>query len=535
MRTVNKLKCKICNDEFSSAGFGNHLKSAHNISPDDYVTRYGEYRINKLKALKIHNSSNTVYKCVVDTDDKTYTERALTYHLKVNHKISKRDYILKYLLNGKQPLCKCGCGQKTRINSYDHPHALHFKTGHNSSGELNPMFGKTHSDKSKAEMTKQAKLRINDAKRKNKILHWHSIESIEKRGKSYSNTMMNRRLNKHDVKLLSTNDELNKKFFKYKCKKCNSEFEERGYASFVCDICHPKVKSKYENELGKFLSNNGIPFIQNHRKLLNNKFEIDFYIPELNIGIEFNGLYYHSEISGGKHKNYHTDKLKTCNDNGVDLIQIFEDEWVNKKDIVLSKLKNKLNILHNNKIYARNVKIKEIGNTEKNIFLMENHIQGSDVSKYKYGGYINDELVSVMTFSTPNISKGNKNVNLHEYELSRYCCKHDIICVGMFSKFLKHFIKNQTVSKIITFADRRYSGSNNVYEKCGFKLTNITPPNYWYYHKNEIKRHHRFSFNKHTIIEKYNGNPNISEWENMKNMNFDRIWDCGNFKYEFFI
>jgi hypothetical protein len=49
------------------------------------------------------------------------------------------------------------------------------------------------------------------------------------------------------------------------------------------------------------------------------------------------------------------------------------------------------------------------------------------------------------------------------------------------------------------------------------------------YYKN---REHRFKYRKSELsklLEYYNHD--ISEWENMKNNKYDRIWDCGSKKY----
>ena len=58
--------------------------------------------------------------------------------------------------------------------------------------------------------------------------------------------------------------------------------------------------------------------------------EVDILISSLGIAFEFNGLRWHSE-EFGKDKNYHLNKLNECNKQGIKLIQIFEDEYVNNK------------------------------------------------------------------------------------------------------------------------------------------------------------------------------------------------------------
>lgn len=528
MRTIQKIKCEICGEEYSSAGFGNHVKITHNLSIDDYVTKHGEYRINNLKSTKILEESNKQFKCVLDTDDKLYTERSLTFHLRKIHNLTKEQYVVEHLNSGKIPVCKCGCGTPTKILSYDFPYAREYITGHNSFGKNNPM-SKGHSEDSKNKMRKSAIKRI---KKHNGTLPYHSKQSIKKRSKHYSSTMLKRRVETNNVTLTSTDDELIKKIFKFKCNKCGSSQIDHGFSFFVCEKCFPKVRSRYELELKEFFDSINIEYLNNCRKIVDNRFELDFYFPEKKLALEFNGLYYHGELSNNKNKEYHLLKTDFCKEKDISLIHIFEDEWVNKKDIVKSKLLYLLNVPSSNKVFARNCKIKEISFNESCKFLDENHIQGKDKSKIRLGLFNENELVSVMTFSRVNVSKGYKSSE-NIYELSRFCSKKYYSVIGGYSKLFSFFKKTYDFDKAITYADRRWSSKNNVYSKLGWEYIGITPPNYWYMDKQHTQRKHRFNFTKHIIVEKMNGDPTLTEWENMKKMGFDRIWDCGHFKYEY--
>jgi len=55
----------------------------------------------------------------------------------------------------------------------------------------------------------------------------------------------------------------------------------------------------------------------------------------------------------------------------------------------------------------------------------------------------------------------------------------------------------------------------------------------YFYTKDHYKKYHRFGFRKNVLNKKLNVfDPNLTEWENMKNNGWDRIWDCGNLKYQ---
>jgi very-short-patch-repair endonuclease len=324
--------------------------------------------------------------------------------------------------------------------------------------------------------------------------------------------------------------------YNFECKKCNTIFSSTVLGSGkipICRKCHPITKnSSLEQIIKDFLNEKNIKHIDSDRKILEGK-EIDIYLPDYNIGIEVNGNYFHSELNGDKSKLYHINKTEDSNKKGINLIRFYEDEILLKTDIVLSKISSKLNL--NETIYARKCVIHEISKKESIDFLNKNHLQGYTIDKIRYGLFFNAELISVMTFGSKRKSLGNKTNISNEYELIRFCNKKYTNVVGGFSKLLKYFIKNFNPSKIITFADIRWSGvnpNNTVYHKNGFKFINKTPPNYWYVKTDKfINRYHRFVFRKDVLI-KEGYDKNLTEWDIMKIKGYDRIWDCGSLKFE---
>jgi hypothetical protein len=271
-----------------------------------------------------------------------------------------------------------------------------------------------------------------------------------------------------------------------------------------------------EQELADFLSNY-TTVEQSRRDIISPK-EIDIWLPEFNIGVEYNGLYYHSTKNNRITPTYHLEKTEIINSLGYKLIHIFSDEWIYKKDIVKSRL---LNILNKTQhiIYARNTVIKEVDNTQAKIFLDNNHIQGNVGSRYRYGLFYNEELVSIMTFG---ISRFNKN---YEWELLRFCNKVNFSVVGGASKLLNYFVKNNS-SSIISYADRRWS-DGNLYKQIGFDFLHNSKPNYYYVTGTE--RHSRNKYQKHKLKEILPIYDSIlSEKVNMENNGYYRIYDCGN-------
>ena len=320
--------------------------------------------------------------------------------------------------------------------------------------------------------------------------------------------------------------------YEIKCETCeniskfnNNEINYRLRNKIpICKIC-VSLKSNLsypETELFNFLETLKTNPTNNNRTILNGK-ELDIYIPSHNLAIEYNGLYWHSELY--KDNDYHLKKTELCESLGIKLIHVFEDEWLNKQDIVKSRLSNILGLTPN-KIYGRNCVIKEVSPKDSKVFLDNNHIQGNVNAKIKLGLYHNDELVSLMTFGLLRKSMGATNID-GTYELFRFCNKLNTTVIGGADKLLKHFIKTHNPKEIISYADRRWS-QGDLYEKLGFDFIHNSKPNYWYILG--TNREYRFKFRKDVLV-KEGFDIHKSEREIMLERGIYRVYDCGNKVY----
>lgn len=257
--------------------------------------------------------------------------------------------------------------------------------------------------------------------------------------------------------------------------------------------------------------------INSDKKVLKGK-ELDIYIPSKKLAIEYDGVYWHSEER--KTRKYHVEKTNMCEKQGVQLLHIFSTDDI---DIWKSVIKGKLGL--NQKIYARKTQIKEVDNQECNLFLLENHLQGACISRYRYGLYYNNELVSVMTFGVPRFSKKQ------DYELLRFCTKKGYNVTGGASKLFNRFISEHK-GTIVSYANKRFS-NGNVYNVLGFKYMRTSNPNYWY--TNGKETYSRMQCQKHKLKEllKEKFNEEDSETVNMAKSGYFRIFDCGNMVYVF--
>lgn len=284
-----------------------------------------------------------------------------------------------------------------------------------------------------------------------------------------------------------------------------------------CPKCSHPV-SKWEKDIYDFISSLGVECEQTNRTILGGK-EIDIYVPKFSVGIECDGLRWHNELY--RDKNYHLNKTNECAENGVRLIHIFEDEWLFKKDIWKSMLKNMFGLI-DTKVYARKCEIRVVPPHDAREFLDNNHIQGYSNSKINYGLYYNDELISLMTFGIPRINMGGKKEE-GCYELVRFCNKLDLNVVGGASKLFNHFIKENNPNEIISYSDKRWS-LGNLYRILGFIHDHDSKPNYYYV--DGIERKNRFGFRK-SILIKEGYDFKKSEHDIMLEREIYRIYDCG--------
>lgn len=244
--------------------------------------------------------------------------------------------------------------------------------------------------------------------------------------------------------------------------------------------------SKGEKELREFIENLGFKTEKIISGYKDTRFEIDIYVPEKNIGLEFNGVYYHSTNFKRINRTYHYQKSLTSENKGFELIHVWQDLWVNKQDIIKNIIKSRLGKLDNlNKIYARKCEVKEINNKEYREFVEKNHIQGFRSAKVKLGLFYNNKLVQIASFDK---SRFNKEF---EWEWIRGCPASFNIVIGGTSKLFKYFVKKYNPKNVICYADwNLFNGSG--YKECGFKFDGLTGPDKFYIENNKgMKRLNR--------------------------------------------
>lgn len=298
------------------------------------------------------------------------------------------------------------------------------------------------------------------------------------------------------------------------------------FNKFNIQTKHFYVSNK-EQELADFIKSLGVTIEQSNRTIIR-PYELDIYLPDFNIAIEFNGNFWHTQNSGKKDKNYHKMKTQLCKAKGVALIHIFEYEWDLKQHIIKSRIENLVK-QNSTRIYARNTTICQLTTADKRNFLEQNHLYGDTNSSINYGLLSRDsELIAVMTFGKSRYDKK------YDYELLRFATKLHTTVVGGASKLFNHFLVNHSPIRVVSYADCKWS-TGHVYNLLNFKFCGYTQqPNYVYVYPPDYVPLSRHKFQKHKLANQLNQfDPSLTEWQNMQNNGYDRIWDAGHMKWEY--
>lgn len=296
-----------------------------------------------------------------------------------------------------------------------------------------------------------------------------------------------------------------------------AKISDRRFYKTKCPVCALNISiSRGHQAIYDFLVENGLSVINNDRTVLSGK-EIDMYVPEKNIGIEFNGTYWHTEDTG-KDKYYHYDKWEAAMHKGIQLIQIWGDEWNRNPELIKNMLLHKMGLTSQRKIFARNTKPCILSKQEAEAFLLKNHIQGYASGKYYFGLRETtgaNELVSVIVLK----QEADDVLNIVRYATSANV-------IGGFTKLISYAKKVNQPSRFVTFSDNCVS-DGSLYRNNGFVVDKELEPDYRYVVRDV--RVHKFGYR----LKRFREDPNLiwqdglSETELAKLNGIPRIWDAG--------
>lgn len=416
-------------------------------------------------------------------------KKSLASHIQFSHKISTEQYTIKYIYGGIRPLCKFkGCNNNTRYSTYifynyciEHiteAMSIGGKIGGlaeawnkgetkytnlsllnqsiNSTGEGNHFFGKTHSKETVDEISKKKMI---------------SEEELNKRIEEYRYNFV---FDANYENYKSQDQEVD-----YFCKTCNeiNKIKFRGLRiGFKCKICSPNhFVSNAEIKIGNYVRNLGFEINQSDRTKIGKK-ELDIYIPDKNIAIEYNGLYWHKIGKFNKNIKRHMIKAELCKEQNIELIQIFCDEYTNKKDIIHNLISDKLNI-YKNLIDINNIEICESFHYDE--FFETNHILGKSNNVIK--AFSLRDIKTKEIFATICLEQPLFEIQTNTIEISRFCHKLNWFNEQSFKLLLEQCIiwcKENGYKTIQGLSDKRLD-NGEIYLNNNFIFKENTNLNYW--------------------------------------------------------
>lgn len=538
------IECKLCNSQFETQIlFSSHLKKCHNMKYQDYYDSYlkseyegqclvcgkpttfdhGKYR--KYCSKSCMRKSSMIQEKIKNTCIERYGGVGLASN-KIKEKV-KNTNIEKYGV--ENPFMVEAVKQKAHLEEA----TLKYKqTMLERYGVENP----AQLDKNKQKMIQATHTKEVNEKRKSSVkksnLDKYGVEYVFQR-EDVIQSIKDSKFNRQKQFCIENNcTSLSELISMYGTGWCQSDLQVDtifdGNTKYIKNYEVDKIKHYSET----FICSHDEEYIFNYirsiysgtiiqrtRKVIS-PYELDIYIPEKNLAIEYNGVYWHS-INAGMDKKYHLNKTLMCEEKGIRLIHIFQNEWKDHSDICKSIIASALGI-YDKKLYARNCNIKEVSLNDSIQFLEENHIQGSVKSEYQLGLYNNNELVQLITIGKSRYKKG-------EYELLRMCTKANTQVIGGFSKLMKH----QPYKEIYSYIDRsKFNGVG--YYKSNYEFVSNTAISYYYWSALTGKLN-RLVCQKHKLVkllgEKFDNSK--TESQNMIDAGFYQIYDCGNIKVKY--
>lgn len=285
---------------------------------------------------------------------------------------------------------------------------------------------------------------------------------------------------------------LNKKEWSQKLGLSHSHFSELvNKYGWDYAVSHEKQRTGIEQLIFDYLTELGIQFEYN-KKL--DRFYPDFLIPEHNLIIEVDGLFWHSD-EVQKDDDYHVNKRSEYIKMGYTPLFFREDEILNKFDIVKSIISNKLGL--SQRLFARKLTIGKLSKEDSAKFFNENHLMGNGQG----------QTFTLLDKDIPVCAIKMRRRKGDNWEVSRFCPKMGYSIVGGFSKLLKAFERECDPNQVMTFIDKRY-GSGEYLSDLGFESQSCSKSFRW---TDGQRSYHRMKFPSNTGYEH----------------GLAKIWDCG--------
>ncbi len=493
--------------------------------------------------------------CPICNEVLPQSARGKTFH---SEKHGIKSHELAKAIEGNIRTCRCGCGNPTRWIGWKEGYENYIR-GHMTKDvralaakKLSESLKENHWSRGKNKNTsdvlkesgRKTSLTLREGFSSGRISHWSHQENKKEIVKKIVKSRKESYKNKEHWKFMETKDVLKKlflilnnkflisttevesivenrknnreKIIDLRCTNCNMNFKKSIYDiirndTYDCYICREQYASIPQLEVQGYVDTLISKKVLSSDRSNKTGFELDIFIPDLNLAIEFNGLYWHSEKNVSK--NYHSNKTKACADLGIKLFHVYHDEWTNKRKIVESMIQSRINC--SKRIGARKCAIRIVDPKSSKEFFNETHIDGDARGFITYGLFNKDFLVSCVKLRKP-LSIKHKG----KLEIARFSSSLGMNVAGGFSKLLKH-IKKLHNETILTYVDTRFGSNGEHCISAGMKLIGKTGPRMWWTDKeNRFDRLY------------CRATKSLSERENAKRLKLIKIWGCDNLLFE---
>lgn len=291
-------------------------------------------------------------------------------------------------------------------------------------------------------------------------------------------------------------------------------------------------QSKPEQDIADFLSL-FTTVVQRDRSIIGPK-ELDIYLPEHNLAIEYCGMYWHTHKDRDdekKNKRRHIEKHLLCAAKGIRLITIYETEWLERPQTIKRLLRAATGNLRG-RLMARKCELRSVSNAEARAFYDIYHPQGGNGHGVHYGLFWCDKLVACMRFTLGSNDRGAAAKD-RQWTLSRYATRVSV--VGAASRLFKTFVKEYDPDTVKSFSDNRLF-SGGMYGQLGFTLEEEVGADYQVWSpkiglrpKSHYQRRHiPKRLIEHSFNSSFDPDSDLrTEGEMTYAMGAGRIYDCG--------
>lgn len=283
---------------------------------------------------------------------------------------------------------------------------------------------------------------------------------------------------------------------------------------------NPKTTKRHQMRLTKMVQAL-VPMstvLSDDRTILPSTKELDIVVPDHHLAIEFNDIFSHSEQAVFEKRakprphNYHAEKTREAREQGYQLIHVWEDDWLHRRELVMRALAHRLhavdrlpdvlpdiNPLAYERLYARKLTVRTVPGDVARRFWQDNHLQGPVNCSVNIGLYDQDNVLRAL------LGVGRKNhgsrVSLPNgtWDIQRYATLGTV--VGGFTRLLAHAETLLPVHTWTSWSDNDIS-DGGMYQVAGFTLDKRQGASYSYVGRiTRWERVHRSTYTKQRFID----------------------------------